>query len=363
MVHILPDQPVKGRGAASNSSGRFEPLKRMRIDDGWQTHEVDPEPKRRTRVTPETPRTIIARNTSPDVPFDRSINPYRGCEHGCVYCFARPTHAYYGLSAGLDFETELFSKPEAAALLEKEIAHPKYRCRTMALGTNTDPYQPVERRHEITRGVLKVLAASNHPFTIVTKSDLVLRDLDIIAPMAEKGLAAVGVSLTTLDGRLARTLEPRVPAPGRRLKAVAELAEARVPTVVMAAPVIPALNDMELENLLETAAGAGAFAAGYILMRLPGEIKALFEEWLVNHYPDRAGRVLSLIRQTRGGTLYRSQWGERMIGSGAYADLIQKRFSLACKRFQLVEQRTAEHALRTDLFRPPILPGDQLRLF
>jgi len=316
MVDLLPDRPAKGRGAASNDSGRFEPLKRMRVDDGWCIDDGDPDRKRRTRVTPETPRTIIARNTSPDVPFDRSINPYRGREHGCVYCFARPTHAYYGLSAGLDFETELFSKPEAAKLLENEIAHPNYRCRTMALGTNTDPYQPVERRHEITRGVLQVLAASNHPFSIATKSDLVLRDLDIIAPMAEKGLAAVGVSLTTVDGRLARTLEPRASASGRRLKAIKGLAEAGVPTVAMAAPVIPALNDMELERLLEAAAGVGAFAAGYILLRLPHEIKSLFEEWLVNHYPDRARRVLSLIKQTRRGSLYRSSWGERMNGTG-----------------------------------------------
>jgi DNA repair photolyase len=308
----------------------------------------------------ERPRTIITRNDSPDIGFDRSINPYRGCEHGCVYCFARPSHAFQGLSPGLDFETKLFAKPNAAELLEKELSAPGYTPRTMALGTNTDPYQPIEKRFRITRGVLEVLARMNHPVGIVTKSALVSRDIDILAPMADRGLAKVAVSLTTLDPKLARRMEPRAASPQKRLDTIRALSEAGIPVTVLVAPIIPALNDAEIESIMQAAYAAGAREAGYVLLRLPHELKEIVGDWLVEHYPDRASKVLSLVAQTRGGKLYDSAWGERQTGVGPYAWQIGRRFEMAAKRFGL--NRTKAE-LRTDLFSPPVEQGAQLTLF
>ncbi|MBX6321555.1 MAG: PA0069 family radical SAM protein [Rhodospirillaceae bacterium] len=357
----LPERAIKGRGAVSNRAGRYEPALYERVDDGWTDPGADDDPAPpRTTLTRDTSRTIVARNNSPDVPFDRSINPYRGCEHGCVYCFARPTHAWLGLSAGLDFETKLLFKPEAAKLLEAELRRPGYRPAVMALGTNTDPYQPVERRLRITRSVLEVLAAFNHPVGIVTKSALVTRDIDILAPMAAKRLARVYISVTTLDPALAAKLEPRAPTPWRRLGAVKALAEAGVPVGVMVAPVIPALTDAEMERILEQAAAHGADSAGYVLLRLPLEIKELFEEWLEAHAPRKATRVLSLVRQTREGALYDPRWGKRQTGTGPYAALIARRFQLAIHRYGL-DRRSWKFDLT--VFRPPARSGDQLALF
>ncbi len=356
----LPDMPRKGRGAVSNMTGRFEPHRTIAIDDGWG---VDPDydvPPLRTTLTAEKTKRIITRNDSPDVPFERSINPYKGCEHGCVYCFARPTHAFLGLSPGLDFETRLFYKPDAAALLEKELRAPKYKCAVMAMGTNTDPYQPVERELKITRRILKVLAAHDHPVGIVTKSSTVVRDLDILGPMGRKGLAQVCVSLTTLDRGLARRLEPRCPTPARRLEAISALADAGVQTGVMAAPMIPVLNDPELEAILEAASEAGATIAGYVLLRLPLEIKDLFREWLEAHVPMKTKHVLNAIRDTRSGQMYVPKFGERMRGTGVYADLIKQRFDNACKNLGLNERR---YDLRTDMFRSPPRKGEQMSLF
>ena len=355
---LLPDRLRKGRGAISNRVGRYEPETREAVDDGWAPAEDDPPPLR-TTVTIDATRSIIARNQSPDLGFDRSINPYRGCEHGCVYCFARPTHAYLGLSPGLDFESRLFAKPNAAALLDEELRRPGYRPAVMAIGTNTDPYQPVEREMGITRRVLETLSAFNHPVGIVTKSALVLRDLDILAPMAEKGLVQVHLSLTTLDRGLARRMEPRAATPALRLGAIEALAKAGVPVGVLTAPMIPALNDMELERLLEAAAAAGATTAGYVLLRLPLEIKELFEEWLRTHVPDRADRVLRLVRDTRDGKLYDPAFGRRMRGQGPYAELLAKRFRLASHRLGLNRQRWKPEL---GLFRPPPRIGDQLSL-
>ncbi len=354
----ISDLPIKGRGAVTNRAGRFEPHSRHAVDDGWERDEV---PARiATVVTVDKTQSIIARNDSPDVPFDRSINPYRGCEHGCIYCFARPTHAFLGLSPGLDFETRLFCKPDAARLLEKELRRPRYRCDVMALGTNTDPYQPIEREHRITRSILEVLAAYDHPVAIVTKSALVLRDLDILAPRAARGLAQVCVSVTTLDRDLARRLEPRAPTPERRLEAIRALSEAGVPTGVMAAPMIPGLNDSELEAILARGREAGAGLAGYILLRLPLEIGDLFREWLDAHAPLRAKHVLSLVRETRGGKTYDSTFGKRMRGTGSYAELLGRRYRLACSRLGLNER---DYRLDTGRFRPPPRRGDQLDLF
>lgn len=339
----------KGRGATGNPAGRFERFDVVPFDDGWGS--LDEEPARlETTVTPEATRRIITTNDSPDVPFDQSINPYKGCEHGCVYCFARPTHSYLGLSPGLDFESRLFSKPDAAGLVRRELAREGYRCRVLAIGTNTDPYQPVERRLEITRSILRVLAEHRHPVSLVTKSDLVLRDLDLLAPMAEDGLASVFVSVTTLDRTLARRMEPRAPTPQRRLEAIRELDAAGVPTGVLASPMIPGLNDTELERILETAADAGGRQAGYVLVRLPHELKDLFTRWLETHYPDRAKRVLHRIRETRGGKLYDSTFGERHRGTGEMAELLNRRFELACRRFGLNER---DLNLDTSRFRVP----------
>ncbi len=348
----------RGRGAVTNPVGRFEPYSRSLEDDGWDS--LSDLPPFKTELSYETAKKIITRNQSPDISFDRSINPYRGCEHGCVYCFARPTHSYLGLSPGLDFESKLTVKPNAAELLAKELADPKYEVRTMALGTNTDPYQPIERDYRITRGVLEVLAKTKHPVGIVTKSALVQRDIDILAPMAAEGLARVAISITTLDPKLARHLEPRAPTPPKRLETVKRLSEAGIPVTVMMAPVIPALNDEEIERVLDAAKAAGAVSAGYVLLRLPYEIKDLFQEWLAEHRPDRVNHVMSLVKSTRGGKAYQADWGKRMIGDGVYAWTIGRRFELACKRLGLNEDKKS---LRKDLFVPPQRPGEQLRLF
>jgi DNA repair photolyase len=346
------------RGAVSNVSGRFEEQTRETDYDGWGLE--DGLPPFKTDVTLERAVTIITRNKSPDLPFDRSINPYRGCEHGCAYCYARPSHAYLGLSAGLDFEAKLFAKPNAASLLERELANPAYKVAPIALGTNTDPYQPIEREHGITRGILALLAQTNHPVTIVTKSALVLRDLDLLAPMAEKGLVRVALSITTLDGTLARALEPRAPTPARRLAAIIALHEAGVPVGVMVAPIIPAINDHEIEAVLEAAHKAGAREADYVLLRLPHEVREIFREWLLTHHPGKLRHVLSLIQSSRGGKDYDSTFGERMRGTGAFADLVRQRFRLAASRLGL-ERRHLK--LRTDLFTPPVPPGGQMPLF
>jgi DNA repair photolyase len=348
----------RGRGAESNRSGRFEPLAREAADDGWDS--LDLLPPFKTEVQEETPRKIITRNESPDISFDRSINPYRGCEHGCTYCFARPTHAYMGLSPALDFETKLFAKPGAARLLEKELAQKGYECRTMAIGTNTDPYQPIERRYRIMREVLEVLDRASHPVGIVTKSALVVRDIDILSRMASRGLAKVALSVTTLDRKLARAMEPRAATPDRRIEALRLLSAAGVPTTVMVAPVIPALNESEIEKILETAAAAGVKEAGYVLLRLPLEVKEVFKEFLQREYPDRAKHVMSVIKSMRGGKEYDAKWGERMRGNGPYAAQIGRRFELATRKLGLNQEK---RRLRTDLFAPPPIPGDQLDLF
>jgi DNA repair photolyase len=346
-----------GRGAETNRSGRFEPITYEPADDGWDSL-ADLEALA-TEVQEVPARRIITRNASPDIGFDRSINPYRGCEHGCIYCFARPTHAFLGLSPGLDFETKLFAKTNAAVALERELADPNYRVATIAIGTNTDPYQPIERRYRIMRRILEVLSAANHPVGIVTKSAMVLRDLDLLGPMAKRGLVKVALSVTTLDRKLARAMEPRASTPDKRLEAAAKLVEAGIPTSVMVAPVIPGLTDMEMERILEHATAAGVTKAGYVLLRLPLEIGDLFTEWLRSNCPDRANRVLSLMRQSRGGKLYDAKWGERMVGEGPYAWMIGRRFEIAAERLGFNKQSVE---LRTDLFTPPVLPGQQLRL-
>ena len=335
---LYPDDQIaepqhNGRGALSNATSRYDVEKRIRTNDGWDIE--DELPPLRTTLTKDATRTIIARNSSPDIPFDRSINPYRGCEHGCIYCFARPTHAYLGLSPGLDFETKILFKPEAAALLTAELASPKYRCDVVAMGTNTDPYQPVERDLKITRQILRVLSDFNNPVGIVTKNHLITRDIDILGDMAKRNLAEVFLSVTTLDRDLARTMEPRASAPHRRLDAIRELAAAGIPVGVMTAPMIPGLNDHEMESILDASAAAGATRAGYTALRLPLEIKELFEEWLRANRPDRADRVLSLIRQIRGGELYKAEFGTRMKGEGPIAQLLSKRFAAAVKRLDL----------------------------
>ncbi|MGH6865010.1 MAG: PA0069 family radical SAM protein [Methyloceanibacter sp.] len=346
-----------GRGAQTNRSGRFEPIAYEPVDDGWESlAELE---ALSTEVQEVPARRIIARNESPDIGFDRSINPYRGCEHGCIYCFARPTHAFLGLSPGLDFETRLFAKTNAGEALERELADPKYRVQTIAIGTNTDPYQPIERRYRIMRRILEVLSANNHPVGIVTKSALVLRDLDLLKSMAERGLVKVALSITTLDRKLARAMEPRASTPDKRIETLGRLVEAGVPASVMVAPVIPGLTDMEMERILERAASVGATQAGYVLLRLPLEFGDLFVEWLQATCPDRAKRVLSLMRQTHGGKLYDAKWGERMVGDGPYAWMIGRRFEIGAERLGLNKDSIE---LRTDLFTPPPVPGRQLSL-
>ena len=348
----------RGRGAQSNASGRYEPLARIAFDDGWRG--LEDLPPFKTTVTEERARKIITRNESPDISFDRSINPYRGCEHGCVYCFARPTHAYMGLSPGLDFESKLFVKPDAPELLERELSAPSYEPRLIAIGTNTDPYQPIEKRYELMRRILEVLDRANHPVGIVTKSALVQRDIDILARMARRNLVKVALSVTTLDARIARTMEPRAATPLRRLETLRRLSDAGVPTSVLVAPVIPALNDGEIERILDAASVAGVREAGYVLLRLPLEVRDLFREWLVANFPDRYRHVFALIREMRGGKDYDSTWGRRMKGSGPYAWMIGRRFETACERLGLNRVKTK---LTTEYFVPPHPSAQQLSLF
>ncbi len=357
-THVHP-QGRRGRGSLSNVSGRFEIEARLRQDDGWGALDETPPPLR-TTVAVDATRRVIARNASPDIPFSQSINPYRGCEHGCIYCYARPTHAYLGLSPGLDFESRLFAKPNAARLLEAELREPGYRCAVMALGTNTDPYQPIEREHRITRSVLDVLAAFDHPVGIVTKSALVQRDIDILAPLAAKNLAKVAISITTLDRKLARAMEPRAATPGRRLETIGALAAAGIPVGVMVAPIIPGLNDWEIERILDAAAEVGATEAGFTLLRLPHEIKDMFREWLAEREPLKAGKVIQLVRETRGGQLNDPRFGSRMSGQGPIADLIRNRFRLACARLELNRR---DLRLDCSRFRRPPAVSDQFGLF
>jgi DNA repair photolyase len=360
MDEAIPNKPIKGRGAVGNPAGRFEASVRYRIDDGWNLEEDAP--RLPTVVTPDNGRSLISYNDSPDTPFDRTINPYRGCEHGCVYCFARPSHAWLGLSPGLDFESRLFVKENAPALLDAELRRPGYRCRPILIGGNTDPYQPLERERGLTRRLVETLLVFNHPFAIATKSRLVLRDRDLLAEAARRGLAVVGVSLTTLQRDLARRLEPRAAAPARRLEAIAALSAAGVPVSVLVAPVIPALTDHETERILAAARAAGARSADYVLLRLPHELKDVFSDWLAAHYPERARRVLNLLRESRRGGLYVSEFGERMRGSGERAALIERRFAVACRRLGLRRHGSREAALDATQFSPPPRAGDQLPL-
>ncbi len=364
---------ARGRGALSNASGRYERLQRVALDEEacspaltrlapapWISAPLVSHEPLRTTVSNERAKRIITTNASPDIAFDQSINPYRGCEHGCIYCYARPTHTYMGLSAGLDFETRLFAKRDAAKLLERELSRPSYTPKVIALGANTDPYQPIEKRYEITRSILQVLSKFNHPVAVITKSHLVTRDLDILAPMAERGLVKVCLSVTTLEPKLARAMEPRAATPERRLAALAELHGAGVPAGVMVAPIVPALNDAEIETILERAAEAGAAQAGYVLLRLPLEIKQLFTEWLENTVPNRAQHIIRVLKEMRGGKAYDAAWGTRMRGKGPYADMISKRFRKGLERFGLNQARLS---LDLTQFSPPPKPGDQLKLF
>ena len=350
---------MKGRGARSNDSGRYEADRREDFDDGWTDQDEAAAPLR-TTLSPEHARTIIARNTSPDVGFDRSINPYKGCEHGCIYCYARPSHAWMGLSPGLDFESRLFWKPEAARLLEQELTRPRYVCKRIHIGGNTDPYQPVERETLSTRSILLVMQRFRQPFSIITKSVLIARDADILGPMGREGLASAFVSITTLDRGLARAMEPRASTPAKRLEAISRLADAGVPVGVGFAPVIPGLNDHEMEAILEAAQKAGATSAMYVTLRLPLEIKDLFREWLADARPERAARVMSLIRQTRGGKDYDPDWAQRMKGTGPVADLIAARFKAAIKRYGLDTPRAP---LDVTQFRVPPDMRPQMDLF
>ncbi|MBC7584613.1 MAG: PA0069 family radical SAM protein [Tardiphaga sp.] len=354
----IEKQRRRGRGAQSNDSGRFEAEARVAFDDGWQS--LDELPAFKTTVAVDTARKVITRNESPDIGFDRSINPYRGCEHGCVYCFARPSHAFLGLSPGLDFESKLFVKPDAPGLLEKELAAPDYEPRMIAIGTNTDPYQPIERERKVMRGILEVLERANHPVGIVTKGALVTRDIDILARMAKRNLAKVAISVTSLDPKLSRTMEPRASSPEKRLEALRQLSEAGIPTTVMVAPVIPALNDAEIERILDAAAHAGVKEASYVLLRLPLEVRDLFREWLMANYPDRYRHVFTLIRDMRGGRDYDSQWGTRMKGTGPMAWMIGRRFEIACTKLGLNKRRSK---LTTDHFVRLSKAGQQLSLF
>jgi DNA repair photolyase len=350
---------ARGRSSRSNASGRFERQSLEEFDDGWSDLEDDRAGRVETTVTAETAKVIISRNESPDIGFDRSVNPYRGCEHGCIYCYARPTHAYLGLSPGLDFETKLFFKPEAAALLRKELAKPGYIPQRVQLGANTDCYQPIEKKLQVTREILKVLQEFQHPLGITTKSHLVTRDIDILAPMAEKRLAVVVVSITTLDRTLARAMEPRASTPQRRLDAIRELSQAGIPTVVSVAPVVPGLTCHEIERIVESAAEAGARYAHYSMLRLSHELKDLFKQWLASERPDRAERVMSLVRQMRGGRENDARFGLRMVGEGPVADILIDRFRKARRRHGL-DRKIGP--LRTDLFKVPPVPGDQLPL-
>jgi DNA repair photolyase len=355
---------MKLRGALSSIPGRFESLEREAFDDGWSADD-EPLPELQTSVTEERARSIIATNDSPDVSFEQSVNAYRGCEHGCVYCYARPSHAYLELSPGLDFETKLFAKTNAAELLKEALAKPGYVVKPLAFGTNTDCYQPIERRYRIMRQLLEILAECEHPLTIVTKSALIERDLDLLAPMASKNLVKAFVSITTLDRQLARSLEPRAASPQRRVDALRALAAAGVPCGVMIGPVIPALTDKSMEHILEAAAAAGATMAGWIMLRLPNEVRPLFKEWLAHHYPQRADHVISIVRQVRGGRENDPRFGSRMSGSGNFAELIEKRFAIACRRLGLNsddDHMNPRDGLDCSRFRPPS-PAGQMKLF
>jgi DNA repair photolyase len=364
MVQVYPAAEAingtrrRGRGASSNLSGRYERQARVECDDGWGTLEALERFRTETQI--EQVRTIISRNDSPDISFDQSINPYRGCEHGCIYCYARPTHAYLGHSPGLDFETKLYAKVNAAEVLEAELAKPGYRAKTIALGAVTDPYQPIERTWGLSRRILEVMERTSHPVGIVTKSHLVTRDIDVLQRLARRDLVRVGISITTLDRRVARSLEPRASAPKRRLEAVEALARAGVPVTIMVAPIIPGLNDHEIEALLEAGRGIGAESAAYVLLRLPLELKVLFREWLAEHFPDRQKRVIQLLQSMHGGNDYRAEFGLRQRGSGPYAEMIGQRFHKAVRRLGLNGVRPA---LRADLFQPPVPAGGQLALF
>lgn len=356
--HRIDPERRRGRGATINPGGRYEVAQRVSEDDGWGS--LGDLPAFKTEVSIEKPRTIITKNDSPDISFDRSINPYRGCEHGCVYCFARPSHAYLGLSPGLDFETKLTAKPDAALLLEKELSAASYQPRTIAIGTNTDAYQPIEKKLRIMRSILEVLSRFNHPVGIVTKSALVQRDIDILAPMAAKGLVKVAISVTTLDAKLSRGMEPRAASPAKRLETIRALTEAGIPVTVLVAPIIPAVNEHEIERILDAAKAAGAREAGYVLLRLPLEVKDLVQDWLVTHHPDKMRHVVSLIRSTRDGKDYDAAWGQRQVGSGPYAWMIGRRFELAAERLGF---NTARLRLRNDLFLKPEKEKAQLSLF
>jgi DNA repair photolyase len=356
---FIDSKPLKGRGASSNPAGRFDSVTVERSDDGWYQEET-PDFLAET-VLPDRARGIISTNDSPDVGFEQSINPYRGCSHGCVYCFARPSHAFLGLSPGLDFETKLFYKADAVKILEQELGKPRYVCKPIALGINTDGYQPLEKKLEVTRSILAVLARCRHPVAIVTKSALVLRDLDLLADLAADRLASVMISITSLTDDIKRTLEPRTASPQARLRVVRQLSEAGIPVGVLVAPVIPALTDHEMEDILAAARAAGASSAGYVLLRLPHELKVIFREWLEDHYPDRAAHIMSLINQARGGKDYDSQFGVRMKGTGAYAELLRARFDLAVRKLRL-ESADERYDLDTSKFRPPGPAGAQLTL-
>ena len=350
----------RGRGAVTNASGRFEAEQRCAFDDGWDLPEEEDEAPLKTQVFTEYPRRIITTNASPDIPFEQSINPYRGCEHGCIYCFARPTHAFHGLSPGLDFETRIFAKPDAARLLARELRDPKYKPRTIAMGTNTDPYQPAEKEQRVMRQILEVLEAFSHPVTVLTKSSLILRDVDILSRMAKRNLAAVALSVTSLDHRLSRKMEPRAASPKRRLMTLKALAEAGLRPGVMVAPVIPAINDHEIERILEAIHAHGARRAAFIFLRLPHEIKDLFHEWLEENFPDRKNRVLNHIRAMKGGRYNRPGFHARFKNDGAYADAIKKRFASACKKLDLNKEKVS---LTRALFKPPPFKGEQFDLF
>lgn len=357
----IPHRPAArtGRGAVSNPEGRFETTRSERVDDGWGS--LDEElPPLETVVRPDPARSIISRNKSPDIPFDQSINPYRGCEHGCIYCYARPSHGYLNLSPGLDFETRLFFKQDAARLLEQELAAPNYRCSPITIGANTDPYQPIERDYGVTRSIIEVLARCRHPFSIITKSSLIERDVDLLAPLARDQLVLALVSITSLSNEIKRTLEPRTASPGARLRAIRTLAQAGIPVGVMVAPVVPVLTDSELEHILEAAAQAGARSAGYVLLRLPYEVKDLFREWLSTHEPLKAQHVMSRMQAMRGGRDYDSGWGTRQRGEGEYAKLLHMRFRTACRRYGL---KTGEPFIHnTSLFEPPRSGPQQMTL-
>jgi len=349
---------ARGRGAQSNAVSRYDAHTRSPVDDGWSRDEDLP--PLRTEVSVERPRSVMTRNSSPDLSFDRSINPYRGCEHGCVYCFARPSHASLGLSPGLDFETKLVARPDAPEMLARELGRKGYAPAPIAIGTNTDPYQPIEKQYRVMRRVLEVLAKHRHPVTVTTKGMLIERDIDILSDLAGQGLASVGISVTTLDAALSRKMEPRAPAPARRIETIRRLAAAGIPVRVMVSPVIPGLTDHETEALLEAAAGAGARAASAIMLRLPLEVAGLFRDWLAEAEPGRAAKVMARVREAHGGRDYDPEFGKRFRGEGAFAELHGQRFLIACRRLGLSEDLPE---LRTDLFAVPPRAGDQLELF